>query len=133
MTAENHFEEFAALFTKHGYEQPYCFSSVESGWWPIVDQLLGELKAISPEGFLIAQVKQKFGPLRMYVDPLEAATEEQVQSMNRAVRRAEEQSRQICELCGEAGSLMAHGERWKYYVVRCQPCFDAEAALRDAR
>ena len=54
---------------------------------------------IAPEEFNFAQIKQKFGELRVYTDGRKTA------SMKEALKRARRQARETCEECGLPASL----------------------------
>lgn len=69
---------------------------VPAGWVSLMTELHAELVAVSP-AFAYAQVKQKFGELRVYVS---GATPE----ARDLIAAAEVRSRTICEVCGAPGS-----------------------------
>ncbi len=58
----------------------------------------------------IAQVKEKFGQLRFYVDTKTAEQDE-------LIRAAENKSAEICEICGEEGKLKGTHGLWQ---TRCK-------------
>lgn len=79
------------------------------GWVALIDSTLRELAADCPESRIV-QVKEKFGGLRIY---LEDKTDETAKAI---LRRAEESSLRVCEVCGAPGQRMAtHG----WVRVRC--------------
>ena len=85
------------------------FIVVECGWVALIDSTLRELAADCPESRIV-QVKEKFGGLRIY---LEDKTDETAKAI---LRRAEESSLRVCEVCGAPGQRMAtHG----WVRVRC--------------
>ena len=71
-------------------------NNVGEGWWPICVQLHLELLTLDPD-YRIAQVKEKFGGLRFY---LEAGTA----AMWHAVSDAECRAEVTCEVCGKPGT-----------------------------
>lgn len=82
--------------------KPECFSGVGDGWVPIIDRLAEKLVALgwNPETQL-AQVKEKFGTLRFYIDgPLNNND-----LANEFVNVAESESAVTCETCGQPGRL----------------------------
>lgn len=82
------------------------------GWQDLVKQLILSL----PKGVSLAQVKQKFGVLRVYVDT-EAwvcdATRDHVSAM---IKRAQDLSAKMCSLCGDPGRLVGQ----THFVTLCE-------------
>lgn len=74
-------------------------SSIGPGWHALVQPLIDLAHA---EGATIAQVKEKFGGLRFYVNRSTPALDE-------AIAKAEAQSYTICEECGAPGKLRSGG------------------------
>jgi hypothetical protein len=68
------------------------------GWQGLFRQLLAELTAIDPN-IAVTQAKQKFGRLRVYYRPYSPDASELVDA-------AEQQSRTMCEKCGQPAVLM---------------------------
>lgn len=73
------------------------------GWKVLIDALVAEC---AREGVTIAQIKEKFGGLRFYVDSPTLPT-----SLAQAIAGAETLSYYICEDCGKPGQLSSNG-RW---------------------
>lgn len=102
-------------------ETPMAFGvAIGAGWYDIMYNMshtLERLIRLEPEDkrfdYRMAQVKQKFGVLRVY---LSIATEE----MEMAVSLAEEVSSHTCEECGQPGKL--GGEGW--IITLCEDCFN---------
>ncbi|OBI39699.1 hypothetical protein [Mycobacterium colombiense] len=95
--------------------------SVDAGWYPLVIATDRRLAEIDP-GYVVHQIKEKFGTLRYYcaagsddprrevLDALDAVTEE-----------AERFSALTCERCGDPGIL----RRTRYWAkTLCTPCGD---------
>jgi len=87
------------------------------GWEPLIRKLSEKLEKMILEvpeadrgSFCAAQVKQKFGTLRFYMD---SETDE----MSKAIQEAEEESATICEVCGKPGESRNRGS-WLY--TSCQ-------------
>lgn len=92
---------------------------VGDGWYELIKELmtkLDELRVQYPKdfkGFRIAQVKEKFGGLRFYVNhypncgmpdmPLKEFFENN--PVERLITKAEQDSYSICEDCGQPGKL----------------------------
>ena len=88
---------------------------VGEGWQPLVQRLIEELEAISPD-FEIMQVKEKFGGLRFYAHFPEGLVGE----MQEVVDRAEADSLQVCERCGKPGTTDDDGAFW--LKTLCEGC-----------
>lgn len=70
------------------------------GWYEIVFRLNEDLAALDPN-YSIAQVKEKFGGLRYYIN----INPEVGAEANRLIDIAECESENTCETCGNAGVL----------------------------
>jgi hypothetical protein len=84
--------------------------TVGPGWVPILDRLAEDLIKLGWDRDL-AQVKEKFGTLRFYVN---RSTKE----MDERINQAESESEKTCETCGKPGSV--RGEGW--VVAICDEC-----------
>lgn len=73
------------------------FFSVDNGWYPLIKELIEDLIAMGWDK-QTCQVKEKFGGLRFYIN---AGSDE---IFNR-ISKAERDSYEICEKCGEKGEL----------------------------
>jgi hypothetical protein len=89
----------------------------EDGWFDLIWELSSLLEryiaALAPDERAVtaaAQVKEKFGGLRFYMDGYVT------QVMDAAIDQAVAASFHICEICGNLGLLVQNG-RW--YLVRC--------------
>jgi len=80
------------------------------GWYKLIDGALSDIKAIDPDT-QIAQIKQKYGTLNMY---LGSASDEAFDIAD----VAEVASHYVCEICGEPGRL----NRGPWFLVRCESC-----------
>ncbi len=81
-----------------------------------------------PEVF---QVKEKFGGLRFYIDPLIDTVADQIYE---AIDEAEKKSIQTCEICGSPGKQGGHG----WIQTLCEPCLieqerDTEIPVKEKR
>lgn len=70
---------------------------VGPGWALILTKLHEDLIKLDPE-YRVAQVKEKFGSLRVYVDTYSREVEDRID-------KAEAQSCHVCEFCGAKGEL----------------------------
>ena len=90
-------------FEKHWRIKTPCSSGVGDGWVPLLDKLLEELCLLGLDPSKdIAQIKEKFGGLRFYLDVQPNGAED-------LIRKAEIESYSICEVCGAPGCLMDGG------------------------
>src|SRR5690606_478020 len=80
------------------------------GWARLIDTTLSELATNCPESRIV-QVKEKFGGLRIY---LKDKTDEPAKTI---LRRAEDLSFSVCELCGASGQKIV-SDGW--VRVRCE-------------
>lgn len=95
------------------------------GWFHLLKDLIYEIRAIceapgfQSEGIClipaVEQVKEKYGTLRFYMSYTTEAVFE-------AIERAEERSKETCEICGEPGTLESVTG---WYMVRCPKCLPA--------
>ena len=86
------------------------------GWFLILNAAFKEMKKIKSMSKFenapyprVAQIKEKFGAMRLYIDPLDAGRE-YWDAINSIVTMAETLSSRTCESCGRAG--FPRGERW---------------------
>ncbi|MBN7481038.1 hypothetical protein [Mycobacteroides abscessus] len=77
---------------------------VPEGWTDLMLELHAALVAVSPD-FAYAQIKQKFGELRVYVSGATAEARD-------LITAAEVASRTICEVCGTPGSPCVSSHGW---------------------
>ena len=115
------------------FARPYGGIAVDSGWWPIIESLCGQIdhyvkwkneqkeKYQRGEGcpqVVITQIKEKFGGLRFYYD----GGDDRVFGM---VTMAESWADHTCEECGKPGKARHTG----WIKTLC----DEHAAEREAR
>jgi hypothetical protein len=72
-----------------------CNYGCGEGWRPILEELCAKIEVLDPT-VRIAQIKEKFGDLRLYID----GGSEEVYDL---IREAEERSSVTCEYCGAPG------------------------------
>ncbi len=103
----------------------------DRGWYPLVAELDHDLARLDPS-YVVLQVKEKWGVLRLYFETAPEVTA----AMQALVDRATEASRGICELCGEGGMLMEDYLRVKTLCPRCglaEGLLPVEVSPRDRR
>ena len=88
--------------------------TVGRGWLPLLDRLASQL-VMAGWDRSIAQIKEKFGTLRFYLDTTPAHRDA---TWDAFVREAESASARTCERCGAPGTL--RGGNW--YMTRCDGC-----------
>lgn len=78
------------------------------GWYRLVDEALGKIQSISSKvglGVKIAQIKSKFGQLRLYVDFDQGASgaiiQQAISQINDVIDCAERESCFVCERSGD--------------------------------
>lgn len=82
--------------------------NVGEGWQPLIEKLHADLSALAP-GYGIAQIKEKFGGLRYYVDCTPEFPMAISEQMDVLIEHAELASVRICEECGAPGKLRTDG------------------------
>ncbi len=96
---------------------------VGEGWHAIVYDLLSEIDKLAAEHivlmFLVVQIKEKFGDLRVYyrVDPL--VSDEVRQKLSQIVSRHTARGSSTCEICGVPGRIGSYFTG--YYQALCPP------------
>lgn len=83
--------------------------SVGDGWCQILFDLFSEIQEISPPGYEIQQVKEKFGGLRVY----DFKGNSEIDSL---IKDAEKKASVTCDECGQPGEMT--GSSW--IAVRCE-------------
>lgn len=99
--------------------------SCDRGWYPLITGLDAALAAID-SGYVIHQVKEKFGVLRYYAHPLTQDRAAQAR-FHALIAAAETASATTCERCGGPGRLCAT-PRLRWLKTLCDGCISAMAA-----
>jgi len=97
------FKRYADLFPSQR-ETPsdpmYYGFECSNGWVDLIDTLLGKIASLNPpDDFIIVQVKEKMGTLRVY-------TENAPKNIQDLCTYYERLSAEVCEYCGEDGKLV---------------------------
>ncbi len=94
-------DKYPKLFAQYGKNpKDSCMAwgcDCDDGWYNILDklfQIISKYKKVE-----LAQVKEKFGTLRVYVD----APSEDFNEVHEYINVAEKKSSQTCEICGNPG------------------------------
>lgn len=107
-------EQVEKLLASRGVKHPYCGFSVGAGWFPIVERALDGLAAHGE--VRLAQVKEKFGGLRIYIDSPEWSDE-----VAKIVDDAEAEAWKTCEDCGATEGVETKGPGWiRTLCPRCR-------------
>jgi hypothetical protein len=96
------------------------FFSVGDGWFPLIKELIEDLIALGWDK-QTCQVKEKFGGLRFYIN---GGSDE---IFNR-ISKAENDSYEICEICGEKGELKTD---IGWYTTLCDKHYEERKAKRN--
>lgn len=94
----------------------YCGFDVGAGWLPLIDELCQALEAECKRtgaSYKVAQVKEKFGGLRFYID-----TDGPENNLFDIEHAYEAKSFKICENCGQPGQLRQGG----WWRTLCETC-----------
>lgn len=88
------------------------------GWFTLIDELCSVIDWILEcheeiKGFIVLQVKEKFGTLRVYVST-------EPDAIHGAIMLAEAMSSKICEQCGNPGKTAGKG----WIRTECDTCRD---------
>ena len=99
---------------KRGFPPAYCGADCPDGWKNLVLDLLDKLKGKCK----IAQIKEKFGLLVVYTDPIstDQAGFDAVNEADKLIDEAQEASSKICEVCGAPGNRGSDG----WITVLCE-------------
>lgn len=90
---------------------PWGFQ-VGPGWYELISELLSKIKKTKLNSkFIIVQVKEKFGGLRVYT---QHANDEQLE----LIEEYEKKSYEVCEDCGKPGTMRT--DDWHH--VTCDVC-----------
>ena len=119
-------EEYSGIFKNQGGDiRQTCMGwGIEcgDGWFLILWELCAKLE---PLGVVAAQVKEKWGSLRFYVDVYEGSSEDW-DAANLFVNAAEHRSMETCEDCGRPGRQVSPRHWIRTLCEKCQPVGDRE-------
>lgn len=107
------FDQFPKVFAAKK-DSPFYYRGFEcgSGWYPLLCRFSAACELIRQDHndrLITAQVKEKFGQLRIYIEgPIWA---------QQLARSAESESKGICEVCGQPGVTIVDVDG--LYMTRC--------------
>lgn len=109
-------ENFPNLFKDYGGDpRQTCMAwgiAVGDGWFEIIKELAEKLE---PLGVVAAQVKEKFGGLRFYINGVDKSIFDEVHGY---INEAESKSYETCERCGKPGKRTGKG----WVLTLCEEC-----------
>jgi hypothetical protein len=112
-------EKYPDALSEYGGDPRYtCMAwgfECGDGWFKILEELCEKVGSVP--GFKFAQIKEKFGTLRIYYDGPENESDHQI--VSQAVDEAERKSSITCETCGEKAKL-ENQSGW--LVTECKTC-----------
>lgn len=110
-------EKYPTMFKEYGGDmRKTCMAwgiCTGNGWYDIIDELCSKLE---PLGVVAAQIKEKFGGLRFYINPLNEGVD--WEEVHDHINEAESKSYKTCEICGKPGKRIGGG----WVVTRCDDC-----------
>ena len=110
-------ENFPNLYQEYGGDpRQTCMAwgiACGDGWFEIIKELSEKLE---PLGVVAAQVKEKFGGLRFYTNPIPEGVE--WETVHEMISEAEVKSYETCEDCGKPGKRT--GNMW--IKTLCEEC-----------
>lgn len=100
-------EELEAKLEPYWSESPVSRTvDTGPGWYDLIADLVDDLVVIAPN-LKVAQIKEKFGGLRFYIDSIYG--NEEADAVYNRIRNAERLSEITCETCGGPGTLRKTG------------------------
>lgn len=97
------------------------------GWYELIKECSAKIEAVNEklsEPITAAQVKEKFGGLRFYINSCQSeCSDETWKEVRDAIEVAEKKSYVTCEHCGNTGKTQAV-HRWMYTL--CDTCVVVE-------
>jgi hypothetical protein len=89
------------------------------GWKTVIDQLVEQLDAVTgAHKFRMADQKEKYGSLRVEIEPVDGAPTEIVEAAEKLISEAEEKSERTCVDCGKPALLHEWNTDW---LLPCCP------------
>lgn len=103
-------------------DREFALRCVGKGWSGLINKLFDE----KPEGAQVAQVKEKFGGLRFYVDYIDV-NDEDVEKFEKLISWAESESFKMCEDCGSRENVSTKPIEGRYWILTlCDLCREKE-------
>lgn len=108
----------------HRFQNSYLAADV--GWADIIIRMVAELESTGID-YKFYTIKEKFGTLRVYVDPahdLATFSDDEYNLLGRIISKYERESSTTCEMCGDPGTLRNSG----WMKVSCDHCHELRLA-----
>jgi len=105
------------LYYGRGYNREQALQSVGKGWASLVNEIFDKVETHTTP-FIIIQVKEKWGGLRVYSTPYD-------DHLNQFLIEVEKKSFTICEECGKDGQL----RKGSWYRTLCNEHADGREAI----
>ena len=109
-------EKYPVLYSQYGGDiKETCMGwgmTCGDGWFKLIEELSEKLE---PYKIVAAQVKEKFGGLRFYI---ESCNSDIYDVVNELIDDAELKSYKVCETCGKPGELRRGG----WMTTACDKC-----------
>ncbi|GAA1482645.1 hypothetical protein GCM10009624_30850 [Gordonia sinesedis] len=83
---------------------PEVDCTVHIGWYPLLSRLHRQLTSVTSD-FTYAQIKEKYGTLRCYLNYGETVDDFTRSVCDALIDASTDESSKVCELCGNCGSL----------------------------
>ena len=92
-----------------------AYENVSPGWWALLDKYLPQIWAFDPD--CVLSIKEKYGTLRIWPHKIRDGIS--WKELRRICTEAEEESRTVCEICGDPGHLRTDQDWWETLCDRC--------------
>jgi len=120
------------LLTKYREQYPQLFETcfevwLPQGWVPVIEKQLPVLEAIRVRTGLpvqIAQIKEKFGGLRFYMESLDNSIYVEVHDI---IDEMEKETEKTCETCGSKEKVSLDAKPGSWVRTKCEKCRGGEA------
>jgi len=91
-----------------------CGIECNDGWFDLLSKLCDDIAVLNPpDDFCFAQIKEKFGGLRVYID-------NGTDAIYDILDEAEKKSYEICESCGTRDEVTSEGSWVKTLCATCR-------------
>jgi hypothetical protein len=116
------------------------WAEFSEGWYDLVDKLSAEIYAkyeqwsSVPDLPYVAQMKEKFGGLRFYLESNTFFMDypEKYDELDKIIAKYEKISQNTCELCGASGTLGRKGRSY-WLQTLCVPCNEKNMIKEEER
>lgn len=92
------------------------------GWHLLISDCIEKLYSKYKDCVRISCLKEKFGLLRIYADFNEGVSEENYQEIYKILMEAENNSENICEMCGSTHNVTTDANGFYWIKTLCDVC-----------